>query len=117
MRAKMNESVASRVEARAGCEESIAPMQSVAPNEFRTGWKNRWHVIYDDVYINEKCASGRRHVAPLRWPPSIADRGLAGCLLLLLLSTRRRVRRAGLFRPRPVISMSSNRRSLEAAGS
>lgn len=38
-------------------------MQSVAPNEFRTGWKNRWRVIYDDVYINEKCASGRRHVA------------------------------------------------------
>lgn len=50
-------------------EESIAPMQSVAPNEFRTGWKNRWHVIYDDVYINEKCAFGRRHVAaPLRRP-------------------------------------------------
>lgn len=108
-----------RVEARARREESIAPMQSVAPNEFRTGWKNRWHVIYDDVYINEKCASGRRHVAPLRVgrQSSIAGRGLAGCLLLLLLSTRRRVRRVGLFRLRPVISMSSNRRSLEAVGS
>jgi len=47
----------------------IVSMQSVAPNEFRTGWKNRWHVIYDDIYINEKCASGRRHVALLAPPP------------------------------------------------
>lgn len=48
--------------------EPIVSMQS--PNEFRTGWKNRWHVIYDDVYINEKCASGRRHVP--RSPPSFS---------------------------------------------
>lgn len=99
--------------------EPIVSMQSVAPNEFRTGWKNRWHVIYDDVYINEKCASGRRHVA-LSPPhcPSLRSRqsSTAGrrLLLLLLLSMRRRGRS---FRSRSVISMSSNRRSLEAAGS
>lgn len=98
---------------RARREEPIASMQSVAPNEFWTGWKNRWRVIYDDVYINEKCASGRRHVALsfLRGRQSSRSPTDDQRLLLLLLSMRRS------FRPRPVISMSSNRRSLETAGS